>query len=329
MENIKENNKKKLVAIFSNDSDFTTNDVYNWIEYLGNDCIIIKDINKQSTKIKIVIDKENITLTINDKTLSSIWFRKYWETIPIWLNDKISNYISFHIEQEIKVFNSALMIIAVESIKNIIGSNFILKGEMDVNKQHLLYLAAKCGLNIPSTIISNCKDDIIRFLENYKKVIIKPLSDPASLIVDNNNIYTTYTEIISEKDIKNLPNMIFPCFLQEYIEKEFEIRIFYLRNKIYSSAIFSQLFEQTHIDFRKYIKDKEHRIVPFQLPKSIEMSIRKLMKVVGLNTGSIDMIYTQKGDYVFLEVNPVGQFGMISEPCNYYLEKKVAEELIC
>ncbi len=329
MGNTKENSNQGLVAIFSNDSDFTTNDVYDWITYYGFDCIIIKNLNKQFTQIKIVIDKNNLMLTINGKALSSIWFRKYWNTMPIWIQDKTRDYISFHIEQECKVFNSALILAAVGSIKNVIGGNSIIKGEVDINKQHLLCLAVNCGLNIPATLISNCKEDIISFLEKHKRVIVKPLSDPASLFVDNNIMYTTYTEIISKNDIENLSDLVFPCFLQEYIEKEFEIRIFYLNNKIYSSAIFSQLYKQTTIDFRKYIKDKEHRTVPFKLPKAIEKSIHILMKVAGLNTGSIDMIYSNNGDYVFLEVNPVGQFGMISEPCNYYLEKKVAEQLTC
>jgi hypothetical protein len=34
------------------------------------------------------------------------------------------------------------------------------------------------------------------------------------------------------------------------------------------------------------------------------------------------------GREVFLEVNPVGQFGMVSRPCNYQLERKVAELLL-
>jgi D-alanine-D-alanine ligase-like ATP-grasp enzyme len=47
-----------------------------------------------------------------------------------------------------------------------------------------------------------------------------------------------------------------------------------------------------------------------------------------LNTGSIDIIKDNNGEYIFLEVNPVGQFGMTSIPCNFYLEKKIAEYLI-
>ncbi len=36
------------------------------------------------------------------------------------------------------------------------------------------------------------------------------------------------------------------------------------------------------------------------------------------------MILTPEGKYVFLEINPEGQFGMVSHPCNYYLERELA-----
>ena len=52
------------------------------------------------------------------------------------------------------------------------------------------------------------------------------------------------------------------------------------------------------------------------------------MEDLKLETGSLDLIKTPDGRIVFLEVNPVGQFGMISKPCNYHLERKVAEFLI-
>jgi glutathione synthase/RimK-type ligase-like ATP-grasp enzyme len=52
------------------------------------------------------------------------------------------------------------------------------------------------------------------------------------------------------------------------------------------------------------------------------------MADLGLETGSIDLIRTPDGRTVFLEINPVGQFGMISHPCNYNLERVVAEHLI-
>ena len=52
------------------------------------------------------------------------------------------------------------------------------------------------------------------------------------------------------------------------------------------------------------------------------------MKNLKLDTGSIDMIVTLDGEYVFLEINPIGQFGMVSYHCNYHLEKRIAEYII-
>jgi D-alanine-D-alanine ligase-like ATP-grasp enzyme len=51
------------------------------------------------------------------------------------------------------------------------------------------------------------------------------------------------------------------------------------------------------------------------------------MRELGVNTGSIDMIYTKDNEYVFLEVNPTGQFGMTSVPCNYPIDLEVAKFL--
>jgi glutathione synthase/RimK-type ligase-like ATP-grasp enzyme len=52
------------------------------------------------------------------------------------------------------------------------------------------------------------------------------------------------------------------------------------------------------------------------------------MSILKLNTGSVDLIFSEEDNkYYFLEVNPMGQFGMVSKPCNYYLEKEMAQYL--
>lgn len=33
-------------------------------------------------------------------------------------------------------------------------------------------------------------------------------------------------------------------------------------------------------------------------------------------------------NFYFLEINPVGQFGMVSGPCNYKIEKLIAKYII-
>src|SRR5690606_41647080 len=66
---------------------------------------------------------------------------------------------------------------------------------------------------------------------------------------------------------------------------------------------------------------RSNRTVAFNLPSDIENKLTKLMNVLSLNFGSIDMIVSKNREYYFLEVNPVGQFGMVSFPCNYNIER--------
>lgn len=120
---------------------------------------------------------------------------------------------------------------------------------------------------------------------------------------------------------------LFPSLLQQNIDKKYELRIFYLNEKCYSMAIFSQNDEQTKVDFRNYNWDKPNRNVPYTLPNKIKNKLIIFMNSMGLKTGSIDLIVTPKDDYIFLEVNPVGQYGMVSIPCSYNLDYEIAKEI--
>lgn len=51
------------------------------------------------------------------------------------------------------------------------------------------------------------------------------------------------------------------------------------------------------------------------------------MNKLNYSSGSIDLVVDKDDKYIFLEVNPVGQFGMVSYPCNYGLEKIIAKAL--
>lgn len=93
-------------------------------------------------------------------------------------------------------------------------------------------------------------------------------------------------------------------------------------------AIFSQNNPKTEIDFRHYDHTVPNRTVPFKLSDNIENSLRCLMKSINNNSASIDFLYGKDKNIYFLEVNPIGQFGMTSYPCNYYLEREIAYQLI-
>lgn len=188
----------------------------------------------------------------------------------------------------------------------------------NVNKLLVLDKAKEIGFDVPEYFLADNTYDT-----EIGHTIIKTIN--GNVILDDlrkNSAGFMFTSVVGEHESEDF----FITFFQEKIEKDFEIRTFYLNGKCWSMAIFSQNDEQTRIDFRKYNTAKPNRNVPFQLPLHIEEKIPHLMHSLDLNSGSIDFI--KKGDtYYFLEINPIGQFSGMSNTCNYALEQKIAEYL--
>jgi len=196
-----------------------------------------------------------------------------------------------------------------------------------LNKLKVLKMAADLGLDIPDTLVTTDLDDLREFVKKHGEVITKPASEILMFYMGK-RIQTTYTSVVPEHLLNNaLWGGAFPSLFQEKLKKRYEIRTFYLDGKCYSMAMFTQRLAETETDFRRYSYEDPARTVPYQLPARVEDGLRELMKAVKLDTGSIDLVRTEDGRFVFLEINPVGQFGMVSVPCNYFLEREVARSL--
>ena len=167
------------------------------------------------------------------------------------------------------------------------------------------------------------------FGKNNPNLISKAISNGVYNIIGNQRFYS-YTELIEDELLHTTNEEIhfFPSLIMEQIEKESEIRTFYLDGHFFSMVIFSQSSNQTVVDFRKYNSQKPNKTEPYKLPKNVEVKLDNLFNELKLNCGSVDLIINKNGDYVFLEINPVGQYGMVSEPCNYNLDKIIAKYLI-
>jgi glutathione synthase/RimK-type ligase-like ATP-grasp enzyme len=81
-----------------------------------------------------------------------------------------------------------------------------------------------------------------------------------------------------------------------------------------------------NVDYRKNRQLKVRR-VPYNLPENIKQKVMLLMEDLNLSTGSIDFLKSNDGNYYFLEVNPEGQIGMVSNLCNYDIEHKIVKKI--
>lgn len=196
-----------------------------------------------------------------------------------------------------------------------------------LNRLSTLEKASFYGLKVPDYHIISDSGQLLELgaAQGYD-LVSKSVEDGIYAFVKDRRYYT-YTEEIIPVDYQGYDIDLASSLVMEKITKKYEIRSFFLGNTFYSMAIFSQKNAQTSVDFRKYSKEKPNRQEPYQLPGDISDKLRNVFSDYRLNTGSVDLIVDESGEYVFLEINPVGQFGMVSVPCQYSLEDKVADYL--
>ncbi len=175
------------------------------------------------------------------------------------------------------------------------------------NKTVQLKKAKGLGFNIPPTLITNKRDLVKTFYDQHDgNIVIKPISKTRIDYQDQPGFI--FTNVVGKDVIKDLDSFdMNPCILQKNIQKEYEIRVTVVKDKVFAAAVDSQEDEATKVDWRRKKLDfRETR-----LPKTIEKKCVQLVKECKLGFGAIDMIKTMENEYFFLELNPNGQWAWI------------------
>ena len=324
-----------MILILSQDGfEATTEDVCDWIAALGGTYVRMngEDLNgAEPLAMRYDSGGAGMRLRLSGREVSLddvrvVWMRR-WHThqnlafVDAVAEGPLAREMHRHLAAELRAVTG--------SLAHLLRHARWLSppGEHALNKLHALQAAARAGLAVPATLVTNDRSALREFAARHGRVIVKAVSNPC-MFVRGGAAYPLYTAELTRQDIDGAPEHFFPTLVQERLEKAYEVRTFVLDGACHSMAIFSQADEQTRVDFRRYNVRRPNRTVPYHLPEDVERGVRTLMRDLPLGTGSLDLIRTPDGRHVFLEVNPVGQFGMVSEPCNYRLEKRVAEYLI-
>lgn len=189
-----------------------------------------------------------------------------------------------------------------------------------------LKVATKLGFKIPKTLITNKPESVINFYEECKgDIISKVLSK--GVIEKNGKMFGIYTNRVEKHHlcmIDSVKNV--PCIFQELVKKKFELRITVVGNEVFATEIHSQNSEKTKHDWRRYDFDntphKQHT-----LPEDIKRKCINLVRYYNLAFSAIDMIVTPDDDYIFLEINPNGQWLWIEQLTGQQISKSIAEML--
>jgi glutathione synthase/RimK-type ligase-like ATP-grasp enzyme len=174
-----------------------------------------------------------------------------------------------------------------------------------------LRVASQLGFRIPNSIVTNDIKRAESFIKSNNKVVVKVLTSPA--LYSRERVGEIYTHLLTKDDLKLLFSVEFgPTFLQEFIPKTLDVRVTVIGKSLFAAAIDSVPYGEAKIDFRRSkIYNLPHKAI--ELPNAIKHNCIKLVKHLGLQFGAIDLLFTPKGDYFFLEINPNGQWLWIEE----------------
>ena len=193
------------------------------------------------------------------------------------------------------------------------------------SKMLQLQVAGAVGLACPETLIANNPDEIRAFFNRQGgRVVVKPLRLG---YFDYGHVQTAaYTSAVSAADLASDEALkAAPVIYQRHLEKRWDIRVTIVGESIYAAAIHSQKAASARVDWRRTDVDLEH--TEHVLPEEIAKACHRLMKMLNLRFGAIDLVLTPHGQYFFLEINPNGQWLWIEDKLGYPITNRIAKWL--
>jgi len=183
---------------------------------------------------------------------------------------------------------------------------------MAEDKYYQLNVARDTGLQVPETLLSNNPSEIRDFLGNVGSCICKPLR-PAVWRRENGDVSISMTNRLTRSDLPSDEILrAGPMLFQGEITKKYDVRVTCMGGYLHAVRLNSQDTVSGALDWRA-TPPASLRMEPTVLPVDVAEKCRLLLAAMNLRFGCIDLIVDRSDQYIFLEVNQMGQFLWIEQ----------------
>lgn len=257
------------------------------------------------------------TETLQGVSVKSVWYRRHVSPeLPADLEAGVRDFC----ERETRAFlEGILTALPVERWMSL--RQAITQAE---RKPYQLAMAARLGLTIPDTIITNDQSDVLNIAKHHK-LIAKAVSSGYISYPDGNR--AIFTNALSSEDLDNLDGLtLAPVTFQELVDKISDIRVTIIGDEVFAAEIISQGRESSRIDWRA-TDDPQLPHRKHELPSEIANRCRELVSRLGLAFGALDFALKPDGTYVFFEINPNGEWVWLEDRLGFPISDRIAEWL--
>lgn len=191
-------------------------------------------------------------------------------------------------------------------------------------KLRQLQLAAELGFEVPDTVVGNDPDAVLDLFDAHDGHIITKQAGLTRLGAG----LSRYTEPVTRGDVVHIDGVRHcPVIAQSYVDKDVELRVTVVGERVLAVAITSQRSHHTRHDWRRY-DEANTRTFEWVLPDTLAALCVALTRRLGLCYGAIDLVYTKDERYVFLEINPSGQYLWVEEATGLPITAALADLLM-
>ena len=194
------------------------------------------------------------------------------------------------------------------------------------HKLRQLSLAQSVGLRVPPTVVTNDASAIrAAFQEFGGQMIAKPVR--SGYVDTGDEQFAVYTSQVLESHLDDLSGaQLSPTIFQPLIPKLVDVRATFVGEELFVAEIESQTDAAAMVDWRR----TTNPLLPHRrasLPRAVEQASRRLMKRLGLVFGALDFVRTPDNEWIFLEVNPNGQWLWLDDMLELGITDAVADWL--
>ncbi|MGW2216032.1 MvdC/MvdD family ATP grasp protein [Nonomuraea sp. NPDC001684] len=194
------------------------------------------------------------------------------------------------------------------------------------NKLVHLALARRLGFAVPRTVITNDPSELVPAYEHADGRLIAKAMEHTLFEIDG-GAHAVYTTVVTRRSLGGRGRIVHePVILQPYVPKAVELRVTVVGRQVFTAEIASQDSPRTRDDWRHYDFARARHSV-HRLPDDVARRCVDLVAALGLSFGAIDLILTPDGEYVFLEINPNGQWAWIEDLTGLPISDAVADWL--
>jgi hypothetical protein len=187
--------------------------------------------------------------------------------------------------------------------------------------------AGAVGFELPDTLFTNRPEALLEFYQRHPEGVVTKLAGPA-FFQSFGAYFTRYTELVSPRDLAAAHALrLCPALFQAHVPKQVELRVTVVGTQVFAAEIHSQASNHTRLDWRRYDM-YQTAYLPHALPSEVENQCRELVARLGLVYGAIDLVLTPDGRYVFLEINPNGQYLWVEHETGLPISEAVCD-LLC